>query len=96
MREPKMNLMEDGWHYKDLSVIYVERGKVIEYLYHTYSQGVVGFRLVNPIPAWNSKDTWHSIASSRVVQIDEKQLNLDLAEMPHRCRTRLLENKKYG
>lgn len=88
-----MNLMKDGWHYRNPSAIHVERGKILRYLYSTYTHKIIGFILINPIPAWDNKDTWCSLANSKVTQLNEDEVNLDLAEMPYRCMYKLLENR---
>ena len=96
MREPKMILMKDGYHYKECSAILTENGKITKYFYATYLQGVIGFILINPIPAWNTNDVWSSLANSRMKQISKQQVEKELACMPSKCRLRLQEHKKYG
>lgn len=96
MSQPKMILMKDGYHYKECSAILVENGKIIKYFYTTYLQGVIGFTLIDPIPAWNINTTWSSLASSRMKQINTQQVEKELTSMPHKCRLRLQEHKKYG
>lgn len=96
MREPKMILMEDGYHYKECSAVLVENSKITKYFYTTYLQGIIGFILIDPIPAWNTNTTWSSLASSRMKQINKQQVEKELISMPHKCRLRLQEHKKYG
>lgn len=95
MREPKMALMKDGYHYNGCSAILVENGKITKYFYAIYLQGVIGFTLINPIPAWNTNDTWVSLANSRMKQISKQQVEKELTCMPSKCRLRLQGYNKY-
>lgn len=91
MSQPKMILMKDGYHYKECSAILVENGKITKYFYKTYSRGMIGFMLVNPIPAWNIKETWNSLANCKMKQLSDQYVEEELTYMPRNCRARMQE-----
>lgn len=96
MREPKMDLMKDGYHYNGCSAVLVENGKITKYFYATHSQGIIGFTMINPIPAWNTNDTWSNLATSRVKQVSKQYVDEELTHMPSKCRLRLQKCKHYA
>lgn len=96
MKQPKMILMKDGYHYKECSAVLVKNGKITKYFYATYSRGVIGFVLIDPISAWNANDTWNNLANCRMKQLSKQYVEEELTYMPPKCRVRLQEHKKYG
>lgn len=93
MRESKMNLMKDGWHYKDHTVIFVEYGKVTKCFTPQYKDKVFGVTLVYPVVAWNIDETWYNVKNTFYKQMNDLWLMEELKKMPHKCKTRLLKEK---
>lgn len=93
MREPKMDLMKDGWHCKDNTVIFVTHGRVTKCFTPQYKNEVFGVTLVYPVVAWDINETWINVKSTFYRQMNDLQLIEDLKNMPYRCKIRLLKEK---
>lgn len=93
MGKKTMNLMKDGWHYKDCTVIFVEYGKVTKRFTPQYKDKIFGVILVYPVVAWNTDETWWNVKNTFYRQMNDLQLIEELKKMPHKCRARLMKEK---